>query len=647
MTNITTAKTIEFSDINHLAKLVTENDWSHAIFKNGYRKSDNFEETFLFTLDVDENCSLERAKNIFCIYKHIIATTRNHQKPKDTKPPCDRFRVILFLQEPILDCETYLATWKWFNDKFPFIDQSCKDAGRFWYRSIDIISINDSGELVAPILNIKKNQNSTNDISFENKGILSHATQKLIKDGILEQGSRNISIFRAALDCKQQGYSYDETRQLLSGKSTLPSNEELRAIKSGWDREPKYPPRNKKSENDEIPTELWVNDWLIQNNVSLNYKSNMVQLLEFETPYDLLLSRLSLDSEAEKKHYSDNKIQHALNIWINEQKKNVISHHIKSLEYRSDSNQDLIERFLLAVTGVKRPIDIAVIHHFIWQIKRKLLGLKVGQHLMIILVGKHRGGKTEAIKKLLEPIFQIYMLANDMTVINDERGIKTLNDNYCIFFDEMAKASKVDTDRLKGIISGEHVSYRIMRTNQYVSLKNNCTFIGATNNRVRDLIYDPTSARRFYEIQALDILDHQIINSLSYIDIWKSVDPYSEIPILPYLNELDLIQESEIRNMCLVEEWITNWCVEVSSPDPNQGWWKPDELYANFKKWLEWQNKSSLLPTHNKFLNRISDFKVKSFNSNSEFRVNDINFKKMRTEKGYKYSIRPKELEYL
>lgn len=638
---------VRFDDLDHLAKLVTENDWSHALFKNDYRNGANFYETNLFTLDVDEGCSLEEAKNIFKNYKHIIVTTRNHQKGKDNKPPCDRFRVILFLEAAIHDSDTYLATWQSLYKKFPFIDSSCKDAGRYWFKSQDIISVNHQGDLVAPSMPEKPKPLVNNPPPHNgNKGVLARSTTKIISDGIFEEGSRNISMFKAALDCRQQGYSFDETVNMLSGKSSLSQTEELRTIKSGWDREPKYPPRQKKSEEDKIPTELWVKDWLLEHNANLNYKSNTFKIDGSEYPFDLLISRLSLDVDNNKLEYSDSKIQHALNIWIDEQRKNVVNENIASIDFSPQISTEALDRFLIAVTGESKPLDVAVIKQFIWQIKRKLLGLKVGQHLMPILVGKHRGGKTEAVKKLLEPIFQLYMAANDMTVINDERGIKTLNDNYCIFFDEMAKASKVDTDRLKGIISGEYISYRIMRTNQYVSIKNNCTFIGATNNRVRDLIYDHTSARRFYELITLDVLNHAEINSIPYFDIWKSIDPMSEMPILPFLKDLDVVQESEIRNMCLVEEWLTNWCENVPSENPNEGWWKPDSLYGNFKKWLEWQNKSGLLPTFNKFVNRIADFRIKGISNAFEYHVNGINFKKHRGETGYKYSVRPKELEY-
>lgn len=639
MTNLTSAHPTNFDDLDHLAHLVIENDWSHSIFRENYRNASNFIQANLVALDIDEGCSIDEAKNLFKDLRHIIVTSRNHQKTKDSKPACDRFRVILPLEAPIIDAATYSATWNELFKKYQFIDRSCKDTSRFWYKGTEIISINHLGACVAPATPSSSTTTSTYPLG-ENKGIIARSTLSMIGGTPPKPGNRNTSLFKAALDCRQQGYSYEDTIRMLAGKSTLSPEEEERTIKSGWTREPKYPPRQNKNSND-LPTELWVKDWLHERSATLDYKSNMLVVDGDDLPFDQLLSRISLDAENERLKYSDDKIKHALNVWMAEQKKAVVASHISKIEFDPELSSNAASRFLVAATGSAKPLEKAVLCHFIWQIKRKLIGLKVGNHLMPIFVGKHRGGKTEAIKKLLGPIESLSLMANDMTVITDERGIKALNDNFCIFFDEMAKAGKVDADRMKNIITSEYVSYRIMRTNQYASLRHNSVFIGATNHHVRDLIFDHTSARRFYEIQTLNILNHQEINSIPYLDIWKSVNPHADSPITEFLSELDHVQESEIRNKCFVEEWLTSWCKTISLETPHQQWSKPKDLYMNFKCWLDWQNKISLLPTYNKFLNRIADFKCSSDENGDEYSVGDKIFRKRKTESGMIYSIEP------
>lgn len=644
MTSLTSAHPTKFDGLDHLARLVTEYDWSHSIFRENYRNASNFTQANLIALDIDEGCSIDEAQNLFKDLKHIIVTSRNHQKPKDNKPACDRFRVILPLETPIVDASIYLATWNDLFKKYPFIDRSCKDTSRFWYKGNEIISINHRGAYIFP----KIPSSSTIAVSYpliNKKVIIARSTLNMIEGTPPQPGTRNTSLFKAALDCRQQGYSYEDTLRMLSGKSTLSPEEEERTIKSGWAREPKYPPRQNKNSN-ELPTELWVKDWLQERFASLDYKSNMLIIDGNDLPFDQLLSRISLDAENERLKYSDDKIKHALNIWMAEQKKAVISSHISRIEFDPALSIDAVSRFLLAATGSIKELEVAVICHFVWQIKRKLLGLKVGNHLMPIFVGKHRGGKTEAIKKLLSPIEQLCLMANDMTVITDERGIKALNDNYCIFFDEMAKAGKVDADRMKNIITSDYVSYRIMRTNQYASLRHNSVFIGATNHHIRDLIFDHTSARRFYEIKTLDVLNHQEINSIPYTEIWKSINPLADSPIIEFLQELDHAQESEIRNKCFVEEWLTSWCKTIGLETPHQQWSKPKDLYTNFKQWLDWQNKISMLPTYSKFLNRISDFKSLSDENGDEYSAGEKIFRKRKIESGMIYSIVPTQDTY-
>jgi hypothetical protein len=91
-----------------LPDLIVRNIYSPSVFVDGHRLNQKFRGTDLLVLDVDDGLSLEEAKEVFKDFKHIIATTRNHQKEKKlssgaTKPACDRFRVILFLDKRITD----------------------------------------------------------------------------------------------------------------------------------------------------------------------------------------------------------------------------------------------------------------------------------------------------------------------------------------------------------------------------------------------------------------------------------------------------------------------------------------------------------------------------------------------------------------
>jgi hypothetical protein len=88
---------IEYSDLAELCVVVTQYSWSPGVFSNRKRTIGSLSRIDLLVLDVDNGCTLVDARERFAQFKHIIATSRNHQKEKNGVV-CDRFRVVLFLE---------------------------------------------------------------------------------------------------------------------------------------------------------------------------------------------------------------------------------------------------------------------------------------------------------------------------------------------------------------------------------------------------------------------------------------------------------------------------------------------------------------------------------------------------------------------
>src|SRR5690606_11403179 len=108
----------------------------------------------------------------------------------------------------------------------------------------------------------------------------------------------------------------------------------------------------------------------------------------------------------------------------------------------------------------------------------------------------------------------------------------------------MSKAKKADVDAVKLHTTSETVSYRILYSHNEATAKNVSTFIGCTNKSVQDIFYDPTGSRRFYELKCLNKTNHSVINSINYIELWKSVNENDNTPpIEAYLPELEIEQE--------------------------------------------------------------------------------------------------------
>lgn len=193
-----------------------------------------------------------------------------------------------------------------------------------------------------------------------------------------------------------------------------------------------------------------------------------------------------------------------------------------------EENLKLLETWIVAVTGKLEPDDLYVMAHWLWLVKRNTMSLPVVHHIMPIITSpKQGGGKSTAVKRLLEPIEEL-MLELKVPQVVDERSF-TLFTNYLIgFFDEMAGADKVEISDFKRNVTSSTLTYRPMRTNTQVKIPNICSFIGASNSQIYEIIKDTTGVRRFFAINAMDKLNHEAINSIDYLQLWQGIDEKRE-----------------------------------------------------------------------------------------------------------------------
>lgn len=237
--------------------------YSMGTFKNNYRNKNNFQSMKCIGLDIDNDkkdkkeLRLDDAKAIFKDYKHIIATTRSHQKEKNGKIT-DRFRVILFLEKEITDNKIFEFTWNTLQNKFPFIDEQCKDSARYWFPSKEIVQVQKTGSYVSvpdfveslkPINNTHQPEKLIDEESGE-YGKLAYKTMKFFCQGA-DAGSRNGALFQAAIDCREQGYPIEYVMKMTENmiKSTgnwgtdYLNEKDKEAINNAYTRDVKYDKR--------------------------------------------------------------------------------------------------------------------------------------------------------------------------------------------------------------------------------------------------------------------------------------------------------------------------------------------------------------------------------------------------------------------
>ena len=125
--------------------------YSAGSFRNDYINDANYlQEQNLFIIDIDNDLTLEDAKNLFSGMTYLIATTRTHQKEKKGIV-CDRFRIILptmstFHLSPDVYSDMYMNVINSLG--IEEADTQCRNASRWYYGNPDGEYWYNEGELL-------------------------------------------------------------------------------------------------------------------------------------------------------------------------------------------------------------------------------------------------------------------------------------------------------------------------------------------------------------------------------------------------------------------------------------------------------------------------------------------------------------------
>lgn len=248
-TEVARADEVLATNWEDLPSRITQYAWAPGIYRENHRKNINLETMDLFVCDVDGGCTIEQAKEIFKPFKCIIGLSKSHQKWKDEKPPCDRFRVVVPLTEPITNDADFKATWFSVQKFCPAIDPQCKDAARFYWPCTDIVAQWD-GALIQTIKYVAPEPKPEPLVAPTGNNLdLSKRTYKFRAEGAAE-GQWHGELVAACLDMKQQRWSREDAARWLSNITDQGLDaHDTDTIEDIWaNREPRHAPRVNQNE---------------------------------------------------------------------------------------------------------------------------------------------------------------------------------------------------------------------------------------------------------------------------------------------------------------------------------------------------------------------------------------------------------------
>lgn len=370
------------------------------------------------------------------------------------------------------------------------------------------------------------------------------------------------------------------------------------------------------------PATAFIQSWLEDNAASITLANNWYLNGDFINPIprnvieDKIFNASDVASRKEYKVVPQNKITAYLNTWSNDQREKRLDGLRKHLAYTGAN--DLVEKFLTAILSREvTALEVAVLKHWLWLVKRKLNGKSTERELMVVMSGVTNTGKTYAVTKLFKPLKE---LVDTMSLehLGDERQDFRLVESAIVFCDEMAAAKRVNIEALKNKITSKWLNYRPLKTSTRLQGKNFASFIGTSNTHIIDIVKDPTSARRYYEYWVTEKCNWPLVNEIDYLEVWRSIDESQPTPyIQDHLAELAETQEG-LRHTDNVEDWL-----DIEELIPAEGLThdsvKPREAYMAYHTWLKDQSREREALGLKSFFNRMKELDLGGRNTLHRF----------------------------
>lgn len=557
------------SSLEELLKTAAEFPCVFSELEGNKRAAANLIKTNIAVLDIDNEFTLDDAKTILSDnnISYGIYTSYSHQN--DSK---DKFHIIIPLSEYIYDIETYKNTYKAICSIFNYKTdaQTCSPANLFFNSNESTVETYFEDLRPFPVQHVAAEPVLNNIESSTPTRQLTRRTLTFLIDGA-RSGEWHTEYNLACKNLKSAGFSQEEAKEKLKRITGKLTDQDLYQLRYAYTNstfehgilpivENAHPLRelfkDPKGKQITIPTRTIVETWVKEQKIVLLMNEQILFNNKYY-PLDYIVEEIRNFSESRlKQQISTQHIYSVIGQLFYDNRDTRLKQMRDWMEYDSKIESKISN--LVEAISIDEDLSLieTILKHFMWQVKRKLYGKPITYHMMPVFVGNSGSGKSEFIKKLIEPLNEVVYADGDFKKLIDSREVFNLTRNYIYFMDEMAKADMADVETIKNKITSSVIQYRRLGTNTTITGQNNVTFIGASNTDLEFIIKDPTSARRFFQINAPDKMDWKVINNFDYLALWRSVDENQESPYIEEKLEEVAEAQKDIKYKPPIEQFI-------------------------------------------------------------------------------------------
>lgn len=262
----------------------------------------------------------------------------------------------------------------------------------------------------------------------------------------------------------------------------------------------------------------------------------------------------------------------------------------------------LVLQKLHAFWHIEQSFEIfyTLMRHWMWQVKRKLIGFDTVWTLWINFFGGTAIGKTSFCNAFSKPFGDFALTTSISKLLDEERQMLKLTSSYIINLDELSinnnaesgveKESKLGRDQqatLKALLTQTKMQTRIMGGQKQTTRRLTFSCISSANEHLYDKIYDENTMRRYFEFDC-NVDKIQVFTEMDEIkkhiyDLWRSVDETLEDgywnPKCPLWGEIDKIQSTYYPTNTTTGLWI-NECNVVGCEQEQS---ETGDLYTEYK----------------------------------------------------------------